>query len=87
MSLLRDRDPHMLSDPEQRLEHLEDQDRSRVRQPTNAGPVQPNRNRLLEAAIGVLLLLGASGLLLGIPGVVVVCGAAAIVLTRIRYRP
>jgi hypothetical protein len=87
MSLLGDPNPHVLSEPDQQLEDLDDQNRRQTREPTNAGPVHPNRNRLLEAGIGVSLLVAAAGLLLGIPGVTMTCGAAAIILTRIRSRP
>jgi DUF3040 family protein len=84
MSMLNDRDRHLLNDLQQQLEH---EDPEWVRQFKDPKPPRrARRDLLLETSIGLTLLLAAFGLLLSIPGVVVVCGCAAVVLARIGYR-
>lgn len=83
MSKLNDRDRRLLNGLELQLEH---DDPAWVRQFADATPTRRTRRNLLrQTAIGVLLLLAACGLLLGIPGVVA-CASAAAVLALIRYR-
>ena len=82
MSMLNDRDRHLLNDLERQLQQ---QDPAWVRQFKDPKPPRQAR-RGLRLAMGLLVLLTALCLLLDIPVGVVIFGSAAIVLAFVRYR-
>jgi hypothetical protein len=83
--MLNDRDRHLLKDLERQLQQEEDP--AWVRQFKDPKPPRRTQRDLLpEAVIGLLVLLAALGLLLGIPVAAAIFGSAAIVLTHKRYR-
>jgi hypothetical protein len=85
MSMLNDLDRHLLKDLERQLKY---EDPAWVRQFKDPKPARRTRRDLLPvAAVGLLVLLAALGLLLDIPVAAVIFGSAAIVVARISYRP
>jgi hypothetical protein len=83
--MLNDRDRHLLKDLDRQLQQEEDP--AWVRQFKDPKPPRRTQRDLLpEAVIGLLVLLAALGLLLGIPVAAAIFGSAAIVLTHKRYR-
>jgi hypothetical protein len=80
MSTLNDRDRHLLNDLERQLKQ---EDPAWIRQFND--PKAPRHLRL-ATAMGLLMLLAALCLLLGIPVGAVIFGCAVIVLAYMRYR-
>jgi hypothetical protein len=81
--MLSDRHRHLLSDMERQFEH---EDPAWVRQFTDFSTPRPTRGKLaLDAALGVAVVLAAVGLLLGIPGMVLIFSVAALALAFIRH--
>jgi hypothetical protein len=84
MSMLNDRDRHLLNDLERQLEH---EDPVGVRQFKDPQPPRPTHRDLLpETAMGLLVLLTALCLLLDIPVAAVIFGSTVIVLAYVHYR-
>jgi 4-hydroxybenzoate polyprenyltransferase len=84
MSMLNDRDRHLLNDLERQLQE-EDAAWMRQFKDPNA-PRQARHDLQLGTAMGLLALLAALCLLLGIPVGAVIFGSAVIVLAYVRYR-
>jgi hypothetical protein len=83
MSMLNDRDRHLLNDLENQLEH---DDPTWVRQFKDPRPIRSARRDLvLEVAIGLSALLLATALLLRSPATAVLFGILAGVLTHTHY--
>lgn len=83
MSMLNDRDRHLLNDLERQLQH---EDPAWMRQFNYPKPPRRTRHYLrLGTAMGLLVLLAALCLLLGIPVGAVIFGSAVVVLAYIRY--
>jgi 4-hydroxybenzoate polyprenyltransferase len=83
MSMLNDRDRNLLNDLERQLQ----EDAAWIRQFKDPkAPRQARRDLQLATAMGLLVLLAALCLLLGIPVGAVIFGSAVIVLAYIRYR-
>ena len=84
MSVLNDRDRHLLNDLERQLEH---EDPAWVRQFKDPKPPRRTRRDLrLGTAMGLLVLLTALCLLLDIPVGAVIFGSTVIVLAYVHYR-
>jgi hypothetical protein len=84
MSTLNDRDRNLLNDLERQL-HQEDAAWIRQFKDPKA-PRQARYDLQLATAMGLLVLLAALCLLLGIPVGAVIFGSTVIVLAYIRYR-
>jgi hypothetical protein len=84
MSMLNDRDRHLLNDLERQLEQEDPAWMRQFRDPK--APRRARHDLQLATAIGLLMLLAALCLLLGIPVGAVIFGSAVIVLAYIRYR-
>lgn len=83
--MLSDRERHLLTDMERQLQT---DDPSLVRMFAGAaGRPRARRARLLELAMGVLILLAAFALLFGSAGAAVGIGLIAGTLTLVRYGP
>jgi hypothetical protein len=84
MSMLNDRDRHLLNDLERQLQQ---EDPAWMRQFKDPEAPRQARNDLqLATAMGLLVLLAALCLLLGIPVGAVIFGTAVMVLGYIGYR-
>jgi hypothetical protein len=82
--MLNDRDRHLLNDLERQLQQ---EDAAWMRQFKHPkAPRQEPRDLRLATAMGLLVLLAALCLLLGIPVGAVIFGSAVIVLAYVRYR-
>ncbi|HYI53804.1 MAG TPA: DUF3040 domain-containing protein [Microlunatus sp.] len=82
---MNERDRHLLHE----LEHeLEREDPVWVQQFTQAAPSRRTLNRLmLDTTLGLsVFIVAALGLLLQLPGAVVLFGMAAIILATLRFR-
>ena len=84
MSMLNDRDRSLLNDLERQLQQEDPAWTRQFNDPKT--PRQARHDLQLATAIGLLVLLAALCLLLGIPVGAVIFGSAAIVLAYIRYR-
>jgi hypothetical protein len=84
MSTLNDRDRHLLNDLERQLQQEDPAWMRQFKDPK--APRQAPRYLRLATAMGLLMLLAALCLLLGIPVGAVIFGSAVIVLAYIRYR-
>jgi len=84
MSMLNDRDRHLLNDLERQLQQEDPDWMRQFKDPI--GPRQARDDLRLATAMGLLVLLAALCLLLGIPVGAVIFGSAVIVLAYIRYR-
>ena len=84
MSMLNDRDRHLLNDLERQLEQEDPAWMRQFRDPK--APCQARHDLQLATAMGLLVLLAALCLLLGIPVGAVIFGGAVIALAYIRYR-
>ena len=84
MSMLNDRDRNLLSDLERQLEQEDPAWMRQFRDPK--APRQARHDLELATAMGLLVLLAALCLLLGIPVGAVIFGGAVIALAYIRYR-
>jgi hypothetical protein len=82
--MMNERDRHLLHE----LEHeLEREDPVWVQQFTQAAPSRRTLNRLmLDTTLGLSVFIVALGLLLQLPGAVVLFGMAAIILATLRFR-
>jgi hypothetical protein len=82
--MMNERDRHLLHE----LEHeLEREDPVWVRQFAQAAPSRRTLNRLmLDTTLGLSVFIVALGLLLQLPGAVVLFGMAAIILATLRFR-
>jgi len=84
MSMLNDRDRHLLNDLERQLQ---EEDAAWMRQFKDPkAPRQARRDLQLGTAMGLLAVLAALCLLLGIPVGAVIFGSAVIVLAYVRCR-
>jgi 4-hydroxybenzoate polyprenyltransferase len=84
MSMLNDRDRHLLNELERQLQQ---EDPDWMRQFKDPRPPRQTRHDLgLGTAMGLLVVLAALCLLLDIPAGAVIFGSAVIVLAYIRYR-
>jgi hypothetical protein len=81
--MLNDRDRHRLDDLERQLQQ---EDPAWMRQFKDPKAPRQARQLQLATAMGLLALLAALCLLLGIPVGAVIFGSAVIVLAYIRYR-
>jgi len=80
---MNERDRHLLHE----LEQLEREDPVWVQQFTQAAPSRRTLNRLmLDTTLGLSVFIVALGLLLQLPGAVVLFGMAAIILATLRFR-
>ena len=84
MSMLNDRDRHLLNDLERQLEQEDPAWVLQFKDPRPNGPAR--RDLRLGTAMGLLVLLTALCLLLDIPVGAVIFGSAALVLAYVRYR-
>jgi hypothetical protein len=81
--MMNERDRHLLHE----LEQLEREDPVWVQQFTQAAPSRRTLNRLmLDTTLGLSVFIVALGLLLQLPGAVVLFGMAAIILATLRFR-
>jgi Protein of unknown function (DUF3040) len=81
--MMNERDSHLLHE----LEQLEREDPVWVQQFTQAAPSRRTLNRLmLDTTLGLSVFIVALGLLLQLPGAVVLFGMAAIILATLRFR-
>jgi hypothetical protein len=84
MSMLNDRDRSLLNDLERQLQQ---EDPAWMRQFNDPkAPRQARHDLRLATAMGLLVVLAAICLLLGIPVGAVIFGSAVIVLAYLRYR-
>jgi hypothetical protein len=82
--MLNDRDRHLLNDLERQLQQEDPTWMRQFKDPK--APRQARYDLQLATAMGLLVLLAALCLLLGIPVGAVIFGSAVIVLAYIRYR-
>jgi hypothetical protein len=81
--MMNERDRHLLHE----LEQLEREDPVWVQQFAQAAPSRRTLNRLmLDTTLGLSVFIVALGLLLQLPGAVVLFGMAAIILATLRFR-
>jgi hypothetical protein len=83
MSMLNDRDRHLLDDLERQLQQEDAAWMRQVEEPK--APRRARHDLQLGTAMGLLVLLGALCLLLGIPVGAVIFSSAVILLAYIRY--
>jgi hypothetical protein len=82
--MLNDRDRHLLNDLERQLQQEDPAWMRQLKDPE--APRLARHDLQLATAMGLLVLLAAFCLLLGIPVGAVIFGTAVIVLAYIRYR-